>query len=216
MITERITPGNELASAMAGAFLASATSGRDSAAARVVRVAGVGLMAAAATSVLRRMLVSTGVRRRMVHIETRFEVGRPIRDVFEFFKDFENLPRAISLVEHVDDTRDGRSVWRARSATGELVTWDMVVSRYLPPTVIGWRNATHSPVDMSGHVRLRATSPDRTTVDLGICYEPSVHSARTAMRGLMLPTMEARLRADLQRLPAYLESLPLTAPRDVA
>src|SRR5881394_1480590 len=93
---------------VAGTLFGYAAPRRDRAA-LVARLAGSALLVAAFAPALVRRLLHAGAARRRVHLRTSIELDRPVHEVFEFCRDFENFPRVIQSLHSVTDFQDGRS-----------------------------------------------------------------------------------------------------------
>src|SRR5437868_780616 len=85
-----------------------------------------------------------GAARRVVDLRMTVVVERPIVDVFEFCRDFENFPELVDVLLSVEDSQDGRSHWAVRSPLGESIQWDAVVTKYVPNSVIAWQSVPGS------------------------------------------------------------------------
>src|SRR5262249_20602187 len=152
--------------ALGGALLAADPENR--AARTVVRAAGLALIAYAAGPLIDRAVRAAGARRRRIAFRSSFEVDRPLPAVFALFKDFENLPRVIGTVHSVVDYQDGRSHWVGYTPAGRQIEWDVVVTKYVPNTVIGWESTPSGPVDVRAQLRFSPVSATRTRVDIEV------------------------------------------------
>jgi uncharacterized membrane protein len=157
------------------------------------------VIAGALSPTLLRWVRRTGHRRRAVDLRMTVVVERPVAEVFQFCRDFANFPDILDRLEEVVDYEDGRSHWVARSPSGERVEWDAVVTRYVPNSVIGWQSVPHSPVRASGLMRFSPLGNDATRVDLTLTYRPERTPLRDAVRAVMAPPAERRIRTDLAR-----------------
>lgn len=194
--------------ALGGALLGSAP--EHPGARRLARGAGVALVAYAARPWIERAILTAGERRRRVALRSSFEIERPLLVVFAFFKDFENLPRVIGSVRSITDYQDGRSHWEAYTFGGEAIEWDVVVTKYVPNSVIGFESVPGSVVDVRAQFRFTRISPTRTRVDVETYFAPHTTGLRDAIRALLGPANERRLLGDLDHMRFYLESvLPL-------
>lgn len=124
-------------------------------------------------------------------------VPRPIKDVFEFCRDFENFPRIVDVLLSVEDTQDGRSHWAVRSPTGHTIEWDATVTKYVPNSVIGWQSVPGSPVTANGLMRFYPLSDNETRVDLALTYRPQRTALGDALRALVVQPNTTRLRDEL-------------------
>jgi Polyketide cyclase / dehydrase and lipid transport len=61
---------------------------------------------------------------RGVHTRKTVTVNRPVEEVYEFWRNVENLPRFMTHLDSVRSTGGGRSHWRAKTPAGTTVEWD--------------------------------------------------------------------------------------------
>jgi uncharacterized membrane protein len=192
--------------ALGGALIgASARRGRTSG---IARVAGLGLIGLAARPLIVTLITRAGARRRSLAFNASIEIGRPVSDVFAFFKDFENFPRVIGAVRSVIDHQDGRSHWEVYTPSGAVLAWDAVVTKYVPNSVIAWESVIRSLVESSGVARFTPLSTARTRVDLALTHHPLQTTLKDAVRALVAPHPSDQVHAHLEHIRFYLESLP--------
>ena len=191
--------------ALGGALLASNPANRG---ARVAaRSTGLALIVYAASPILDRLIRAAGTRRRQVAFHSSIEIARPLPAVFAFFKDFENLPRVVGFVRSVADYQDGRSHWEAYGVGGRLLAWDMVVTKYVPNTVIGFESVPQSVVDVRVQLRFSLVSASRTRLEVETYFTPAATGFAEALLALLAVANERRLRAELDHVRFYLESV---------
>ena len=201
--TNRSTAIEQIAEAvLAGTLLgyAAPRSGRSKVGARVA--ASVFLVAAFAPSLIRRLL-RAGAARRRVQLRTTVEVDRPVHEVFEFCRDFENFPRVIQSLHSVTDFQDGRSRWEVMSPKGETLAWDAQVTKYVPNVVLAWRSVPHSVVDCRGLIRFAPNATGGTQLQIEIEYDPCHTGLAEAIRALFDVSRKEQLEADLARANFY-------------
>jgi uncharacterized membrane protein len=156
---------------------------------------------------------AAGARRRRVALRSSIEVDRPLPAVFAFFKDFENLPRVVGALRSVTDYQDGRSHWQAYTLAGQVIEWDVVVTKYVPNTVIGWESTRTSPVDVRAQLRFTPVSATRTRIEVEVYFAPAATGLADAIRAFIAVANERRLKAELDHVRFYLESvLPEESP----
>jgi uncharacterized membrane protein len=126
-------------------------------------------------------------------------VERPINEVFEFCRDFENFPQIVDVLLSVEDSQDGRSHWAVRSPMGNTVTWDATVTKYVPNSVIAWESLPDSPVKASGLMRFAPLSATETRVDISLTYRPLKTNLTEALRALVGVSNTDRLRSELNQ-----------------
>lgn len=164
---------------------------------RGTRFAAVAAIASVAAPAVLRWLQRAGAARRRVDLRTTLVVERPIAEVFEFCRDFENFPRIVDILLSVEDSQDGRSHWAVRSPTGQSVEWDATVVKYVPNSVIAWESVPGSPVFASGLMRFSPLSDSATRIDLSLTYRPIHTGMSEALRAMMVAPNAKRLRSEL-------------------
>src|SRR5436305_7782495 len=122
---------------LAGAVLSYAP--RRSSTRAAMRIAGAALLVAAFAPAFTRKLLRLGEARRRVRLRTTIDIDRPVHDVFEFCRDFENFPRVVQSLHEIVDHQAGRSHWTVIAPGGESLERDVQAPRYVPNVVIAWR-----------------------------------------------------------------------------
>ena len=172
------------------------------------RIAGAALLVSAFAPALLRRVLRAGAARRRVHLRTTVELERPVHEVFEFCRDFENFPRVIQSLHSVTDFQDGRSHWEVMSPTGEILAWDAQVTKYVPNVVLAWRSLPGSVVDCNGLIRFAPTPSGGTELKIQIEYDPRHTGLSDAVRALFDISRERQLEADLARANFYFATRP--------
>jgi len=148
--------------------------------------------------------VTSGHGERIEHAVT---VNRPAREVYEFWRDLENLPRFMTHLVDVDTTTDGRSHWVARGPLGLTVEWEAEILVDIPGEVIGWKSIDSSGVDTAGSVRFRELPHGRgTEVRINLKYDPPAGKLGSAAARLFGESPEEQIRADMRRFKQILET----------
>jgi uncharacterized membrane protein len=174
----------------------------------VIRILGLGLIALAARPLLEKRVQTVGERRRRVSFKSSVDIERPVAEVFAFFKNFENFARLTSSIRSVIDYEDGRSRWEVYSPSGRILTWNAVVTKYVPNSVIAWASVPHSPVETTGLVRFTPLPEGWTRLEVTVTYRPARTDLSDAVHSLLAAPAARRLRADLDHARSYIESLP--------
>jgi uncharacterized membrane protein len=173
----------------------------------LVGLAGAGLVARAIAPVAADLLRVAGLARQTVDVHTTLVVDRPVREMFALCSNFENFPRVVAALRDVTDFDDGRSRWAIAKGSGELLEWDVIVTKYVPSQVIAWESLPNSPVESAGVVRFAPEGPNRTRLDLTLRYRPAYTSLREAVRALIGPPRAPALRAAMAKATNQLTQL---------
>ena len=172
------------------------------------RLAAGTIVAAVALPALLRWVRRTGAARRVVDMRMTVVVERPVAEVFEFCRDFENFPRIVDVLLSVEDTQDGRSHWAVRSPAGHVVEWDATITKYVPNSVIAWHSVPGSAAEASGLMRFYPLGAAETRLDLSLTYVPVRTDLTEAVRALFSPTNTRRIRLEVAQASETLARLP--------
>jgi uncharacterized membrane protein len=181
--------------------------GRDRGVTGVVRLAGAACLGLVSWPFVEASLRMNGERKRRLAVRSSVEIGRPIADVFEFFKNFENLPLVIRSVSAVYDSQDGRSHWVVRSRSGIAMEWDAVVTKWVPRSVIAFASVPGGPVEVSITLRFVPLGSSLTRLDADVKYHVLHTELSDAIRALLTRRPTRRMQINLETTRAYLESL---------
>jgi len=174
----------------------------------ILRLLGIGLIAFAAQPLLEQGVEIVGEKRRRVSFKSVLDIERPVADVFAFFKNFENFAHVTTGIRSVIDYEDGRSRWEVMTPSGRTLSWNAVVTKYVPNSVIAWESVPHSDVETTGLVRFTPIAPGWTRLELAFTYRPARTDLADAVHSLLAPRATRRLRAGLEQARHYIESLP--------
>ena len=202
--------GQHIAEAfVAGALLAYARGrGGDGRRGIAARLTASALLVAAFAPEMTRQLLRVGAARRRVHLRTTIEIDRPVHEVFEFCRDFENFPRVVQSLRRITDYQDGRSCWEVISPSGEVLSWNSEVTKYVPNVVIAWRSVSGSVVDCNGLIRFSPSGRGGTRLRIEVDYDPCHTGISDAVRALFDVPRTEQLEADLARANFYLRGEP--------
>ena len=161
---------------------------------------GIGLGAAVA-----RFAATRGTRH--VTLKTSVTIRKEPAEIYQFWRDFRNLPRFMSYVASVSETSNGHLRWRGRGPAGRALTWEAEIVADRPNERIAWRSLEGSLLPNHGAVLLRRAPQGRgTEVHLTVGFEPPGGSLAAKVVRLFEGIPEQRLNDDLRRLKQILET----------
>ena len=106
-------------------------------------------------------------------VEKSLIINRPPEEIYQFWRNFENLPRFMRHLESVRVTGERRSRWVAKAPAGTTVEWDAELTEDRPNELIAWRSLEGADVENSGSVRFEPAPGNRgTIVRVEIDYNP--------------------------------------------
>jgi uncharacterized membrane protein len=142
-----------------------------------------------------------------IHVRKSVTVNRPASEVYEFWRDFENLPRFMKHLESVRDTGEGRSHWKAKAPAGRTVEWDAVITEDRPDELLAWRSLPGADVENAGTIRFRPAPGDRgTEVHVELRYDPPGGQIAAIFAKLFRQEPGQQVLDDLRRFKQVLET----------
>lgn len=141
-----------------------------------------------------------------IHASGTCIVNREPDEVYNYWRDFQNLPRFMKHLESVEEYADGYSHWVAKGPAGMNVEWDATIVADDPGRVITWRSLENADVDNAGAVRFEAAPGGRgTIVKVNIQYNPPGGVLGKTVARLFGEEPEQQLDDDLRRFKQMLE-----------
>jgi uncharacterized membrane protein len=141
-----------------------------------------------------------------VRVQRSVTIDLPVRTIFEFWREFENLPRFMRHLESVEPL-DGRTWrWRARAPFGS-VGWDAEILDEEEDRFIAWRSLPGSMVPNSGSVQFKPL-PDRqgTELKVELVYKPPAGALGALVARMLGEEPHQQVADDLRRLKQVLEA----------
>ena len=144
---------------------------------------------------------------RDVHLETSVKIERTPQETYQFWRQFENLPRFMKHLESVTKLDENRSHWVAKGPTGATEEWDAEIYNEKENELISWRSLPGSGVVNAGTVRFEpAQNGPGTIVKITMNYNVPGGNVTDFVARLLGQSPEQLISDDLQRLKYLLES----------
>lgn len=135
----------------------------------------------------------------MSAIEKSIEVNVPVRTAYNQWTQFEDFPKFMEGVQHVEQLDDRRLHWRA-DIGGKMKEWDAEITEQIPDTRIAWHSV--GGVKNAGVVTFHRLSDDRTKIMVQMEYGPETFTEKV---GDFLGAATRRVQADLERFKEFIE-----------
>ncbi len=134
-------------------------------------------------------------------------VNKPSAEVYEFWRNLENLPRFMKHLRSVTVTGPDRSHWVVQGPAGLSIEWDAEIVEERPGEFLAWRSLPGSQVDHSGWVSFRPAPGRRgTEVSLRLAWHPPAGRLGSAVAWLFGREPEQQLREDMRRFKQVIET----------
>ena len=142
-----------------------------------------------------------------VRVAQSIAINRTPQQVYEFWRNVQNLPRFMYHVESVDETAPGESHWVTKAFGGRHIEWDSRITADEPGRLLAWRSLDGSDVDHSGSVEFEARPGGRgTIVRVVFEYSPPGGVIGAAWAKLVGDSPARKIDDDLRRLKQVIET----------
>jgi uncharacterized membrane protein len=141
-----------------------------------------------------------------IKVEKQITIDRPARELYAYWRNFENLPRVMSHVRSVTVIEPSRSHWVVDGPAGTTVEWDAVIHNDVPNEIIAWRSAEGAEVASAGAVVFRSAPGGRgTEVKVSLQYNPPGGVLGSLVARLFGDAPEQQIEEDLRRFKRIME-----------
>lgn len=142
-----------------------------------------------------------------VKVEKGITVDRPVKEVYRFWRNFENLPRFMDHLESVIVLDETRSHWAAKAPAGTKVEWDATIHNEIDDELIAWRSLPGADVNNAGSVHFMPSEDGSSTeVLVVLSYEPPAGKLGAAVAKLLGEEPSKQVEDDLRRFKQVMEA----------
>jgi uncharacterized membrane protein len=142
---------------------------------------------------------------RGVRVEKSVMVNAPPKRLFEFWRNFENLPQFMSHLQSVKVIDAKHSHWKTKGPAGTDVEWDAEVINEVPNQLIGWRSVDGSEVNHAGSVHFNETGRG-TEVRVILRYDPPAGKLGAAIARIFGEDAGNQVEEDLRLFKRLIEA----------
>lgn len=97
-----------------------------------------------------------------ISLRRHITINRSVRDLYQFWRKFENLPKIMRHLKEVKSTGEKTSHWVAHAPLGMTIGWDAEITQDLENRLIEWKT-TSGLVHHSGSVQFNSAPGNRGT-----------------------------------------------------
>jgi uncharacterized membrane protein len=143
----------------------------------------------------------------VVSLRRSLIVNRSPAELYQIWRNFEELPKFMSHLLSVQNLEGNRSHWTAKGPGGSRIEWDAQVEEDQPNEMISWRSLPNADVESAGSVRFEpATGGRGTVVRVEMHYRPPAGKAGAWIAKLMGQSPEKQIAVDLLRFKQIAET----------
>lgn len=144
---------------------------------------------------------------RDVHVEKSVTINSTPRDIYNFWRDFENLPRFMENLESVTQLDENRSHWVAIGPGGKKIEWDAEIYNEKEGELIAWRSLAGADITNAGSVHFEEAPGGRGTyVKVTLNYNPPGGKAAALFAKLFGQEPGQLVEHNLRRLKQLIET----------
>jgi uncharacterized membrane protein len=149
---------------------------------------------------------ATDFYERGIHVSKAYTINKPRQELFQFWRNFENLPKFMTHLEEVKVLDEKRSHWKARGPAGFSVEWDAEIINEEQDSVISWRSLEGADVHNAGSVRFIDTGDRGTEVRVVLNYLPMLGKLGAAIARVFGEEPSQQLQEDLRHFKQLMET----------
>lgn len=139
-------------------------------------------------------------------------VNRSRQELYDFWRDFTNLPRIMDNIRSVEKLDERRSRWTIEAPAGAKVEFVSRITEEEPGRLIAWQSEDGADIRNSGRVEFLEAAPGRgTMVRASISYDPPAGTAGRLVAKLLQREPNVQARRDLRRFKQLMETGEITS-----
>jgi uncharacterized membrane protein len=141
-----------------------------------------------------------------IEVRKSVTIGRTPSEIYEFWRNVENLPRFMEYLDSVRVLDERRSSWKAKGPAGSQYEWHAEITEDRPGELIAWRSLPPADGFNMGVVRFVPAPRDQgTEVHVELRYEPPAGALGAVFARLFGREPGQEVMSDLRRLKQVLE-----------
>jgi uncharacterized membrane protein len=148
-------------------------------------------------------------------------IDRSRHELYDFWRDFRNLPLFMENIESVSHLDARRSHWKVKGPADSTVEWDSLITEDVPGEVIAWTSVEGADVPNTGRIEFKESPNGRgTIVTATIAYDPPGTKLGALIAKMFGREPKIQARRDLRRFKQLMETgevstseSPVAAPR---
>lgn len=141
-----------------------------------------------------------------INVQKSVTINKSQSELYQFWRNFENLPQFMNHLESVTVLDDKRSHWKAKAPLGYTVEWDAESTGEVENERISWHSVEGSEIPNSGVVQFRPTVNRGTEVRVTLTYEPPAGKVGSLLAWLFGEEPGQQIAEDLRRFKSLMET----------
>ena len=146
-------------------------------------------------------------RSEAVNIQTTFIVNRPKEEVYESWRNLNNLPKFMKHLKSVREINDQRSHWEL-NVPGNVtsIKWDAEIVKETHGELLAWKSLPGATVENAGKVTFKDALGGRgTELSVMITYKPPAGYVGSTLAWLLHPIFKRTIEKDILGFKQFIE-----------
>lgn len=141
-----------------------------------------------------------------VAITASLTVDKPVEEVYNAWRQLENLPMFMKHLHSVEVIDETTSQWKAKIPGGiGTIGWKAQILTDRPNELLSWQSMADSTINNAGRVTFKDNG-NSTTLEVSIAYHAPFGKAGEAGAKLLTPLFENMLQKDIEGFKEYIET----------
>ncbi len=141
-----------------------------------------------------------------VEVVKSVTINKSAEELYNFWRNFENLPKFMNHLESVKVIDDKKSEWTAKAPLGYKAHWGAVITEDKKNEKIAWRSVENSEIPNSGKVEFLPTVDRGTVVKVTVRYEPPAGKLGALAAYFLTEEPDTQIAEDLRRFKSLMET----------
>ena len=142
-----------------------------------------------------------------VNFRVKTIINQEVSDVYNFWRNIENLPKLMSHLTSVKNLDHLSSEWTAHGPAGiGTLSWKAEIVNDITDEVIAWQSVGDATIDNSGKVTFTPQG-DATEVEVFISYRAPLGVAGERTARLFTPYFQSLVQKDIENFKVQMEDL---------
>lgn len=141
-----------------------------------------------------------------IHVTKSVTINKSPEELYDFWHNFENLPKFMNHLEAVKNLDGNRSHWKAKAPLGYSVEWDAETTSDQKNERIGWRSLEGADIPNTGVVEFKPTVNRGTEVKVTLTYEAPAGKLGALAAKLFGEAPSQQVEEDLRRFKSLMEA----------
>ena len=148
-----------------------------------------------------------------INIRMSLIVHKPRFEMYNFWRNLENIPLFMSHIKKIKKLDSERSQWFANIPGGiGAISWNAKIVKEEEGSLIGWQSVEGSMIDNAGKIEFFDTAnPEETELKIVISYHPPLGNIGTGIAKLLSPVFERLVAQDVKNFKQYIETGEISA-----